>query len=210
MGGFCGAARSAAQGATSTARDPAVRRTGSNTGTQTRGSSPRPPSRKPTQIERTVYNVTGNIARDLTMGLSTFGQSGERQAQTLRERGYSDDVIKDYQDRTAATRERMRQESMRSDYGNDDSPAPAPISASAPSPGPSPAPTTPTPTPPSAPSADAEPEAGSAEAKVVAEAETRKGRSATIQTGPQGLLTTARTRRRRSLMGGEEPRGLIT
>ena len=38
----------------------------------------------------------------------------------------------------------------------------------------------------------------------------RKGRRATIQTGPQGLLTTARTRRRRSLMGGDEPRGLIT
>jgi len=38
----------------------------------------------------------------------------------------------------------------------------------------------------------------------------RKGRRATIQTGPQGLLTTAKTRRRRSLMSGDEPRGLIT
>jgi len=38
----------------------------------------------------------------------------------------------------------------------------------------------------------------------------RKGRRATIQTGPQGLLTAARTRRRRSLMSGDEPRGLIT
>ena len=49
---------------------------------------------------------------------------------------------------------------------------------------------------------------GPAEAKVAETA--RKGRRATIQTGPQGLLTTAKTRRRRSLMGGEEPRGLIS
>ena len=107
MGGFCGGGRAAVQGATSTARDPAVRRTGTNTGTQTRGSSPRPPSRKPSQFERTVYNVTGNIARDLTMGLSTFGQSKEKQAETLRSRGYSDDVISDYQARTEATKARM-------------------------------------------------------------------------------------------------------
>ena len=49
---------------------------------------------------------------------------------------------------------------------------------------------------------------GPAEKKVAETA--RKGRRATIQTGPQGLLTTARTRRRRSLMGGGEPGGLIT
>ena len=49
---------------------------------------------------------------------------------------------------------------------------------------------------------------GPAEKKVAETA--RKGRRATIQTGPQGLLTAARTRRRRSLMSGDEPRGLIT
>ena len=49
---------------------------------------------------------------------------------------------------------------------------------------------------------------GPAEEKVADTA--RRGRRSTIQTGPQGLLTTARTRRRRSLMGGDEPRGLIT
>ena len=49
---------------------------------------------------------------------------------------------------------------------------------------------------------------GPAEEKVAETA--RKGRRATIQTGPQGLLTTAKTRRRRSLMGGEELRGLIS
>ena len=246
---FGGVASSAAQGATSTARDPAVRRTGSDKGTQTRGSSPRPPARKPTQIERAAYNVTGNIARDLTMGLSTFGQSGERQAQTLRDRGYSDDVIKDYQERTAASQARMREQMARSnDNDNDSRPAPAPTQAVTPRPQPTdtvtptppPAPTAPTPisqapvtttattapvTPGGAPvqvtvgqtsAASGEMDAAAIEAVAEGDAEkkvaetARKGRRATIATGAQGLLTAARTRRRRSLMGGnDERRGLI-
>jgi len=248
-----GVAKSAAQGATSNARDPAVRRTGTNTGTQTRGSSPRPPTRKPTKVERTVYNVTGNIARDLNMGLSTFGQSKEKQAETLRSRGYSDDVISDYQARTEATKARAAQQNMRTEYGNDDRrPAPAPTPPRAPTPPPrTPTPPATTPTPPPAPTAPtpiaeapvtttatsapvtpggapepvtvgqtsaASGEMDAAAIEAIAEgpaekkvAETaRRGRRATIQTGPQGLLTTARTRRRRSLMGGGEPGGLIS
>ena len=241
-----GVASSAAQGATSNARDPAVRRTGTSTGTQTRGSSPRPPSRKPTQLERSVYNFTGNIARDLTMGLSTFGQSGERQAQTLRDRGYSDDVISDYQARTAASAARRSERLASRGSGGDDrrptssvlSPAVARQALSQKSnvglgtvfKGP--------PTPPSdaaaaksapvtvggAPelvtvgqtsAASGEMDAAAIEATAEGAAEknvaetARKGRRSTIQTGAQGLLTTARTRRRRSLMGGEEPMGLI-
>lgn len=212
-----GVAKSAAQGATSNARDPAVRRTGSNTGTQTRKSSPRPPARKPTQLERTAYNVTGNIARDLNMGLSTFGQSKEKQTATLQAAGYSDDVIKDYQDRTAATQARMASQNMRTEYGRDDS-RPAPVSApavSAPAPvSAAPTATAPTPTPPEAPAPIGEdasaPAAGTAEEKVVEGAKKRKGRASTIQTAPSGLLTRAKTRRRRSLMGGSEPTGLIS
>ena len=206
-----GVASSAAQGATSNARDPAVRRTGTNTGTQTRGSSPRPPSRKPTQLERSVYNFTGNIARDLTMGLSTFGQSGERQAQTLRDRGYSDDVISDYQARTAASAARRSERLASRGSGGDDDNRPAPARVLAPARAGSnlPVRTSLTPTPPPVPSADAEPEPGSAEEAVVEGAKTRKGRASTIATSPTGLLTTAKTRRRRSLMGGEEPMGLI-
>ena len=49
---------------------------------------------------------------------------------------------------------------------------------------------------------------GDAEKKVAETA--RKGRRATIQTGPQGLLTAARTRRRRSLMGGDDTGRMIT
>jgi len=206
-----GVASSAAQGATSNARDPAVRRTGTSTGTQTRGSSPRPPSRQPTQLERSVYNFTGNIARDLTMGLSTFGQSGERQAQTLRDRGYSDDVISDYQARTAASAARRSERLASRGSGGDDDNRPAPARVLAPARAGSnlPVRTSLTPTPPPAPSADAEPEPGSAEEAVVEGAKTRKGRASTIATSPTGLLTTAKTRRRRSLMGGEEPMGLI-
>ena len=49
---------------------------------------------------------------------------------------------------------------------------------------------------------------GDAEKKVAETA--RKGRRSTIQTGPQGLLTRARTRRRRSLMGGDDTGRMIT
>ena len=194
-----------ASAASSRSKDPEVRTTGSATGTQTRGSSPRPQP-KPSPISRTVSNVSRSFVNDVAMGLSTFGQSGERQAQTLRERGYSDDVISDYQARTAtsAARRSERLESRGSGGDDDNRPAPARVLAPARS---APATTTPTPIPPSAPSADAEP--GSAEEAVVEGAKTRKGRASTIATAPTGLLTTARTRRRRSLMGGEEPMGLI-
>ena len=144
------------------------------------------------------------------MGLSTFGQSKDRQAQSLRDQGYSERAIQSYQERTAATAARAAQQNMRTEYGNDDS-RPTPVSApvaTAPSAPSAPATTTPTPTPPDAPSADAAP--GEAEQKVEAEAKSRKGRASTIATAPTGLLTTARTRRRRSLMGGSEPGGLIS
>ena len=94
---------------------------GSPTGTQTRASSPRPQS-APSPISRTFSDITRGIRRDLSMGLSTFGQTGEQQAQTLREAGYSDEAISDYQARTAASQERMRQ-SMMSQGGDDDRPA---------------------------------------------------------------------------------------
>lgn len=198
MGGLCGVVTSAGQGFTSTARDPAVARTGADKGTQKRGSSPRPPSRKPTSMERAAYNITGNIARDLTMGFSTFGQSGERQAETLRARGYSDDVIKDYQDRTAATQKRMREEMARSRRDDNDRPATTK---------PSPAPTvTETETAP----ASAEPPettadaVGEAESKVLTDIEDKKGRASTIATTARGLMTEANTTGGKSLLGSKK------
>ena len=201
MGGLCGSGR-----------EPETRSTGSPSGTQTRGSSPRPKS-KPDPVSRTVSNFTRSFMNDLTIGLSTFGQTGEAQAETLRSKGYSDDVIKDYQDRTAATKARGAAEAAkaaarRSD--DDSSPAQAATSVVT-----SPATiatttTTDVPEPPAAPSSDAEPEPGSAEEAVVEGAKKRKGRASTITTAPSGLLTTPKTRRRRSLMGGEELGGLIS
>lgn len=229
MGGLSGAATS---GATSTARDPAVRRTGADKGTQTRGSSPRPPSRKPTTAERAVYSATGNLARDLTMGLSTFGQSKERQAETLRSKGYSDDVIKSYQERSAASMARALAEEKRT--SKDDKPAAVTstttdtttttgTTTTAP-----PRPDVPTtPTPPPAPpdigtdtvvdtGADTTYRGGNvdvgdvvdnrvvtSETEAEAIESTGKGRRSTIATSPKGLLGTgSATRPRRSLVGG--------
>ena len=243
MGFFSGGgvAKSASQGFSSNAKDPAVAKTGTqypakvtyNAKGNTSGTSPKPP-KKPSALEKKVYDVTGSIARDLNMGLSTFGQSKEKQTATLQAAGYSDDVIKDYQARTEATKARMASMNTRTEYGNDDSgrrPAPdipykqttAPGFTGQPpsTPTPPPTPTAPTPIA-EAPgtgvtsAASGEAEAAEIEATAGGPAEkevaktARKGRRATIQTGPQGLLTKARTRRRRSLMGGDEPRGLIS
>lgn len=204
MGGFCGGGR-----------EPETRSTGSASGTQTRGSSPRPKP-KPDPVSRTVSNFTRSFMNDLTIGLSTFGQTGEAQAETLRSKGYSDDVIKDYQERTAATKARGAAEAAKAAArrSDDDSPAQAATSVVT-----SPATiatttTTDVPEPPAAPKPigedSSEPEAGTAEAEVVEGAKKRKGRASTITTAPSGLLTTPKTRRRRSLMGGEELGGLIS
>lgn len=54
-----------------------------------------------------------NIASDLSIGLSTFGQSKEKQAQTMRDLEYSEPAIKDYQERTAASMARAIAEEKR-------------------------------------------------------------------------------------------------
>lgn len=204
MGGFCGGGR-----------EPETRSTGSASGTQTRGSSPRPKP-KPDPVSRTVSNFTRSFMNDLTIGLSTFGQTGEQQAETLRSKGYSDDVIKDYQERTEATKaRRAAAEAEAAARRSDDDSGPAQVASTVVTSPASVATTmTDVPEPPGAPKPigedSSEPEAGSAEAEVVEGAKKRKGRASTITTAPSGLLTTAKTRRRRSLMGGEEPMGLIS
>ena len=204
-------AQSAVQGIQSVTQDPAVAKTGENLGTQKRGSSPRPPKR-PSALDKKVYDATGNIAKDLHMGFSTLFQSKEKQAETLAAKGYSDEEIKSYQDRTAASQERMRQSMMNSSSDDDKVDSSSKYQAvvdqiESQPPGMGAAPQL---TAPPAPSADAEPEAGSAEEEVVEGAKKRKGRASTIATAPSGLLSTAKTRRRRSLIGGGEPGGLIS
>jgi hypothetical protein len=68
-----------------------------------------------------VKSAASSIATDLKMGLSTFGQTGEKQAQTLRDQGYSERAIQSYQERTAASKARAAE--MAKSSGGDDKPA---------------------------------------------------------------------------------------
>jgi hypothetical protein len=166
------------------------------------------------------------------MGLSTFGQSKERQAETLRSKGYSDDVIKSYQERSAASMARALAEEKRT--SKDDKPAAVTstttdtttttgTTTTAP-----PRPDVPTtPTPPPAPpdiGTDTVVDTGvdttyrggnvdvgdvvdnrvvTSETEAEAIESTGKGRRSTIATSPKGLLGTgSATRPRRSLVGG--------
>lgn len=69
--------------------------------------------------ESKAPTIVKNISTDVKMGLSTFGLSGKAQADKLKSQGYSDAAIKDYQERTAASKARLAAERKRS---SDDSP----------------------------------------------------------------------------------------
>lgn len=75
------------------------------------------------------------IATDIKMGLSTFGQSKEQQAQTFRDQGYSERAIQSYQERSAASLAKAQAEMDRISK-SDSKPAPVPPR----SPGPPPKP----------------------------------------------------------------------
>jgi len=77
-------------------------------------------------IRQAAKSRLSSVTSDIKMGLSTFGQSKERQAQTLREAGYSERAIGSYQERTAASAARARQQSMRSEYSGVAAPRAAP------------------------------------------------------------------------------------
>jgi len=78
---------------------------------------------------QTVKSGVDQFKSDLTMGLSTFGMSKERQAEKLSEMGYSPGAIDSYQARTEATKQRNL--SMMSS-GSDDNDRPAPVVETAP------------------------------------------------------------------------------
>ena len=65
--------------------------------------------------------IVKNISTDVKMGLSTFGLSGTAQAEKLKSLNYSDKAIKDYQARTARSKERLAELEKRG--GGDDKPA---------------------------------------------------------------------------------------
>ena len=59
-------------------------------------------------VRQTAKSTLSSVTSDIKMGLSTFGQSKEKQAQTLRDAGYSEKAITSYQERTAASAARAR------------------------------------------------------------------------------------------------------
>lgn len=156
------------------------------------------------QNEGGTVNYTGGIADDLKMGLSTIGLTGEAQAEKLAELGYGQGAIQDYQNRTAQT-----QAANQPPPPNDDNDRPAPAPAPEPEPEPEPeVEVTPepeiTPPPPPPPITDTSYDPGPAETAVIEKAEEKTGQAGTIKTSTKGLTTTAKTRRRRSMISGEE------
>ena len=68
-----------------------------------------------------IRGVGQGIARDVAMGFASGPfASRDRQASNLSNRGYTQDQIRDYQERTAATMERNRQEQAQRDSGGRD------------------------------------------------------------------------------------------
>lgn len=67
-----------------------------------------------------IRGVGQGIARDVAMGFSAGFGNRDKQASNLSSRGYTDKDIRDYQERTAATMERNRQEQAQRDRGGRD------------------------------------------------------------------------------------------
>lgn len=149
--------------------------------------------------------VARNISSDVSMGAATFGRSREAGSARLREQGYSQAAVDDYYKRTDENIARQRaeeaqREAMREQGRSSEQPQRTTSAiSSAPRPAPTPAPTT-TPVVPGSPEDTSGP--GSAETAVVEEAAKKTGYAGTIETTPSGLMTEAKTRKKRSLMGG--------
>lgn len=60
-------------------------------------------------------NYNASFADDISMGLSTFGQSSENQFNSLVSQGWSESAARDYQERTAASMKRALEEANRND-----------------------------------------------------------------------------------------------
>lgn len=184
-------------------------------------SSPRPQPRPDTssssyRARQAVSTAASNLSRDVSMGAATFGRSEAAGNAALAARGYSQSEIQSYRDRTAATQERARQAEAQAaamrEQGRSDEQPQRPTStintggAATPAPTPAPTPTPVVPVVPVAPPPVGEtPEAfvpGPTETAVVEEAKKKTGYAGTIETTPSGLMTEAKTRKKRSLMGG--------
>ena len=176
-------------------------------------STPAASDRNRNTDRSTPRTATGRLAQNIMTDIAIGAGRTE---------GISSDALRDYENRTAASKKAMEdlQARNRSDSGSS-TPPPA---AAAPTVETIAEPVKPTPPPPAVstepvkltPEGGSTTTAGSAEAeadileagatgdaeKDVADTIRKKGRRSTIQTTSKGLLTDAPTRRRRSLMGG--------
>jgi hypothetical protein len=95
-----------------------TRSTGSASGTQTSGSSPRPIPRPDTsspvyRVSQAVSTAASNLARDVSMGVAVFGKDREAGAEKLASQGYSKEKIDDYYARTDANIAAQQREAER-------------------------------------------------------------------------------------------------
>ena len=147
--------------------------------------------------------------RDRDAAMDPFGRGGSTSKSFFQTAaadlsyglGLSKDKPYGYDARTEQGLQRAEAERERERQSRDDNDRPAPTPARTPAPAPVRTSTASTsaPTPPGAPGTGP---AGAAEQAVEEGAKTRKGRASTIATSPEGLMSEAKTRERRSLMGG--------
>ena len=178
MGGFCGG--------------------GSSTKTKSSGRG----SGEGKTTSQAAKSIVSSVTSDIKMGLSTFGQDKEAQAQTLRDQGYSERAIQSYQDRTAASQARLAE--MTSSGGGDRKPATAtttPATETTTEEAPAEPVVSPPPAPPPVGQTPSSFTPGPAETKVIEDAAKKTGWSGTVKTTSKGLETEAKTRKKRSLMG---------
>ena len=158
------------------------------------------------KVKSAVSKAVSDFSKDVSMGTTVFGKDKASGSEALKSKGYSQSEINDYYARTEANIERQQKEAaqqaaMREQGRSSEQPqktTPSIINTGGA------ATTTPTPTP--MPVVPGSPEdtagLGPTETAVVEEAKKKTGYAGTIETTPSGLMTEAKTRKKRSLMGG--------
>jgi len=205
MGGFCGGGSQPETGkANSTTSG---KKDINKTTTVTASPKPKPKPAEKSNFQKTVEKEVADFGQDVSMGVITFGKSEAEGNAALSAAGYDQEVIQDYRDRTAANIEQQKKDeaqaaAMREQGRSSEDqkkqiqyvPAPGSMMSQK------------TKTEVDIPVVPGSPEdtsgIGSAEEKVVEDAKKKTGYAGTVETSPQGLLTQAKTTKKKSLMGG--------
>lgn len=169
------------------------------------------------KVKSAVSKAVSDFSKDVSMGTTVFGKDKAAGSEALKSKGYSQSEISDYYARTEETAKLTYPNDPMSNKSYDQPQKTTPSiinTGGAATPAPTPAPTpTPTPVVPVAPPPVGEtPETfvpGPTETAVVEEAKKKKGYAGTIETTPSGLMTEAKTRKKRSLMSSAQQAGLM-